>query len=69
MAATVTSPENPDRIIRKPEAQIITGMHPSTIRHLELEGRFPKRIRLGGKACGWLLSEVVAWLQQKADAR
>lgn len=69
MAAAATSTENPDRIIRKPEARQITGMSDSTIRRLEIEGQFPKRLRMGGSACGWLLSEVVAWLQQRAAAR
>lgn len=58
-----------DRIIRKPEARQITGMSDSSIRRLECEGRFPKRVRLGGRACGWLLSEVNQWLQQRAGAR
>jgi len=58
-----------DRVIRKPETRKITGMSDSTIRRLEIEGRFPKRLRLGGSACGWLLSEVNAWLQERAAAR
>lgn len=66
---TGTSAENTDRIIRKPEARQITGMSESTIRRLEIEGRFPKRLRLGGAACGWLLSEVNAWLHQRAAER
>ena len=70
MAPSATRPE--DRIIRKPEVRQITGMSDSTIRRLEIEGRFPKRLRLGGSggsACGWLLSEVYAWLRQRAAAR
>jgi len=67
MAASPTITE--DRVIRKPETRQITGMSDSTIRRLELEGRFPKRLRLGGSACGWLLSEVNAWLQERAAAR
>lgn len=64
-----TTNNGQDRIIRKPETQAITGLHPSTIRRLEIEGRFPKRIRLGGSACGWLLSEINAWLAERAAAR
>lgn len=66
MAATTITE---DRVIRKPETRKITGMSDSTIRRLELEGRFPKRLRLGGSACGWLLSEINAWLQERAAAR
>lgn len=61
--------ETQDRIVRKPEAQALAGLHASSIRRLELEGRFPKRIRLGGKACGWLLSEINEWLRQRAAER
>lgn len=67
MATSATKTD--DRVIRKPEARQITGMSDSTIRRLEIEGRFPKRLRLGGAACGWLLSEVNEWLQQRAAAR
>jgi prophage regulatory protein len=67
MPASTTKTD--DRVIRKPEARQITGMSDSTIRRLELEGRFPKRMRLGGSACGWLLSEVNQWLAERAAAR
>jgi prophage regulatory protein len=67
MAASATTTE--ERIIRKPEARQITGLSDPTIYRLEKEGRFPKRLRLGGSACGWLLSEVNDWLRQRAEAR
>lgn len=28
---------------------------------MEKEGKFPARRKLGGRAVGWLLSEVTAW--------
>ncbi len=58
-----------DRVARKPEVFRITGMSDTTIWRMEQEGKFPKRLRLGGSACGWLLSEVSAWLQQRASER
>jgi prophage regulatory protein len=30
---------------------------------MEKEGKFPARRKLGGRAIGWLLSEVTAWQQ------
>lgn len=60
---------NQDRIIRKPEVREITGMSDSTVRRMEIVGRFPKRLRLGGAACGWLLSEINEWMLQRAAER
>lgn len=61
--------EKSDRILRKPEVLAKIGVSDPTIYRWELAGRFPKRLRLGGQACGWLASEVEAWLQDKAAAR
>ena len=58
-----------DRFIRKPELRLITGLSDTTIWRLEQAGEFPKRVRLGGSACGWLQSEVNAWRDQKAAER
>jgi prophage regulatory protein len=37
-------------------------LHPSTIWRMENAGRFPKRIRLGARAVGWLEHEVNQWI-------
>lgn len=33
------------------------------------EGSFPRPVRLGVRAVGWIEAEVSAWLMQKADLR
>jgi len=58
-----------DRVARKPEVSRITGMSDTTIWRMEQIGKFPKRLRLGGNSCGWLLSEVNGWLAERAAAR
>jgi len=58
-----------ERIIRKPELQIMVGLSDPTIWRLEKAGKFPGRLRLGGSAVGWMESEVMDWLKKKADAR
>ncbi|MDD8750192.1 helix-turn-helix transcriptional regulator [Escherichia coli] len=35
---------------------------------MEKEGSFPARRKLGGRAVGWLLSEVTAWQQSRSKA-
>jgi prophage regulatory protein len=58
-----------DRILRKPEVLMKTGLSDPSIYRREKKGDFPKRLSLGGSSVGWLESEVNAWLQQKARER
>jgi len=60
---------NRQRIIRKPELLNIVGLSDPTIWRMEKDGTFPKRLRLGGNSCGWLESEVMDWLAERAEAR
>ena len=57
------------RVIRKPELLNAIGLSDPTVWRLERQGRFPKRIRLGGSSVGWIESEVQAWLEMKKAAR
>jgi prophage regulatory protein len=54
----------PDRILRLPEVRAATGLSRSTIYARVRQGRFPAPVPLGGKAVGWLESEIGAWIQQ-----
>ena len=58
-----------ERIIRKPELLSIIGLSDPTIWRMEKDGKFPKRLRLGGNSCGWLESEVDDWLKERAAER
>ncbi|VXD02906.1 DNA-binding protein [Enterobacterales bacterium 8AC] len=54
-----------DRIVREAECRKMTGTC-RTKRHLmEKEGKFPARRKLGGRAVGWMLSEIQEWLQSQ----
>ena len=57
------------RIMRKPEIRYITGLSDITVWRMERDGKFPKRVRLGGNSCGWLAGEVNTWLAQRVEAR
>ena len=60
------------RIIRKPETVRRAGYCDMHLRRLEAAGKFPKRFLLdpdGGRAVGWLESEVEAWIETRAAAR
>jgi len=65
----VTAKRNESRIIREPECALITGVSRCHRWRLERVGDFPKRLRLGKVAHGWLLYEVTAWIDERAAAR
>jgi prophage regulatory protein len=59
------------RIIRKEELDQIVPLSDMQRRRLEARGEFPKRfvITPGGRAVGWLESEVDEWIAARAAAR
>ena len=66
MTAAVPGFDAGDRIIREAECKAVTGLSRSTRWRLERSGQFPARRQLAVNACGWLQSEVQAWLKQRA---
>ncbi|QWR91726.1 AlpA family phage regulatory protein [Cronobacter sakazakii] len=57
-----------ERVIREAECRQLTGICRTTRYMMEKEGKFPARRKLGGRAVGWLLSEVSAWQQSRNKA-
>lgn len=55
-------------MIREAECRQLTGICRTTRYMMEKEGKFPARRKLGGRAVGWLLSEVSAWQQSRSKA-
>ena len=41
----------------------------TTLLRWEALGRFPRRIRMGGTAVGWLAIEVAQWLKERDSER
>ncbi len=54
----------PDTILRLPAVKAATGLSRSTIYERMRRGTFPAPVPLGGKAVGWLESDVSAWIRQ-----
>lgn len=54
-----------DRILREPECKVKTGLGQTARWTMEQRGEFPKRVRLGARASGWLESEVNDWLAKR----
>ena len=55
-------------ILRLPGVKASTGLSRSTIYLRISEGTFPKPVKLGGRAVGWVQTEVQDWLQQQIEA-
>ena len=55
-------------ILRLPAVKARTGLSRSTIYLRISDGKFPKPISLGGRAVGWIESEVDDWLNQQIEA-
>jgi len=57
------------RIMRLKEVIEFTALGRSTIYRFIAEGHFPKPVPLGGRAVGWLDSEVEDWVMDKIAQR
>jgi prophage regulatory protein len=66
---TSQKPDLPDRLIDAKERRLLVPYSDMHIWRLEREGKFPKRIKIGPNRVAWRLSEILAWVDEKADAR
>lgn len=58
------------KVLRLPSVKIRTGLSRSSIYNFIAAGEFPKQIRLGTRAVGWLEAEVDEWLANRvAESR
>lgn len=57
------------RIIRLPDLLNKTGFSKTTAYRLIKEAGFPQPIALGGRAVGWVESEIDAWIEQRMHDR
>jgi prophage regulatory protein len=55
-----------DRIVRLPEVMRLTGCSRS---HVYQDLNFPKPVKIGPRASGWMLREVVEWLESRIAER
>lgn len=59
-----------DRILRWSEVKHRVPISRSSAHAMAAEGKFPRPIKLGPRASGWLESEVLAWIEARvADSR
>ena len=58
-----------NRLIDAKERRLLIPYSDMHVWRLERDGKFPKRIRIGPNRVAWRLSEILAWIDEKADAR
>lgn len=54
-------------ILRLPDVKAYTGLSRSTIYLRVAEGKFPTPVGLGGRAVGWVESEVQDWINKQIE--
>jgi len=61
------APPRPPQILRLKEVLAVVRVGRSAIYSMMAAGTFPKSMKLGPRAVGWLADDVVAWIAQRAD--
>lgn len=56
---------HPQRLLRLRDVCHTTGLCRSMIYKMQAENRFPRRVKIGLRAVGWLEDEVVQWLADR----
>lgn len=56
-----------ERILRRPEVEIRTGLSRSTLYAWISQGEFPRPVALGARLVGWRESDVSAWLAARPE--
>jgi prophage regulatory protein len=57
----------PDKHLRRPAVESLTGLSRSTIYDLMAKGDFPKPVKLTAKAVAWPESAIADWLASRAN--
>ena len=55
------------KIVRLPKVKEMTGLSRSSIYLRISENTFPKQINLGGRAIGFIESDIQDWINQRID--
>lgn len=58
----------PAQLLRLPAVINRTGLSRSSIYRHEAAGAFPRRVKLGEHASGWLAADVERWISERVAA-
>lgn len=57
-----------DEIWRRPKVEQTSGLKRAAIYNAIRNGDFPRPVKIGDRAVGWLASEVLAWVASRPRA-
>jgi prophage regulatory protein len=57
----------PTRILRLKEVMSTVGLGRAAIYQMQREGKFPKPVKIGVRAVGWVAEDVLAWIARRAN--
>lgn len=57
------------RVISERETSGLTGLSVATLRRLRKDGTWPRHVQLSARRIGYRVSDVAAWLSDKAAQR
>ena len=58
---------SPDRLLRMPEVQRLTGLRRSAIYEQMQHGTFPQSVKVGPRATTWSEASIQAWIAERLD--
>ena len=64
----VPQTQTPLKMLRRRQVEARVGLGCSQIYQLMQEGQFPRSVRLGARAVGWIESEIDGWLAARIAA-
>ena len=57
-----------DRLLRRTDVEVRTGLTRSTIYRLMRAGEFPEPLKLGPRAVRWWATEIESWIAERPRA-
>jgi prophage regulatory protein len=67
--STPIRPAEPERLLRRPAVQDLTGLGRARIYQMMKAGEFPRPVRLSTRAVGWRMSDLQAWIASLSPAK
>lgn len=65
----VVSRQTPDRLLRMPEVQRLTGLRRSAIYEQMQRGTFPQSVKVGRRATTWSEAAIQGWIAERLKTR
>lgn len=58
----------PEKYLRRPAVEQLTGLSRTTLYRLMSEGMFPRPVKIGGRAIAWPESRIAEWQRTRPEA-